>query len=177
MHTPLNFWAAIAQDISQFLNHRHPSHWKKADIEAFLIIFMDKIREICKQDDQKACLVLNVKQINDLQRRQIESLDLSYDTFRNIFHIQRSSGRPSTKHMFAIYLGYDSFQDYIAQKGLAEGTSAERHPSLIPHVSHDLLMIGLKPIYILIIERAFLLFVLWLIFRFLYDVMALWLTS
>lgn len=159
MSTLSAYWEAIALELARGTQNRHPKTWKKADIKAFLVEFIYKVRSICVKDERKACLLLNVKPGKTSNRLQINSLDLSYDTFRNIFQVKKSSGRATTKHMFAIYFGYDSFQDYLAKNKIENETKRvkkdRKKEKVIRTARPTPTLVALMPIYLSIISWMF----------------------
>lgn len=104
------FWEQVTLDISKKYNRlkRPISKWKRRDIELFLGDFLFDIEKQCEKDSRKQ----NLCGI---------PVNLSYDTFKRILQDKTSKGQKATQHMFAIYLGYISYQDYIAQNELEEG--------------------------------------------------------
>ena len=103
------FWELIAEALAHKTGLGQPAGWKKSIIENFIYDFLDDLKDICAQDEKKAvqCNIPVVR--NEFAYSQ---LTFSYDSFRRIFITRESNGNKTTKNMFAIYLGYDSFIDY-----------------------------------------------------------------
>ena len=103
------FWELIAEHLASKTGLGQPSGWKKSMIENFVFDFLDDLETICAQSEKKAiqCNVPRIK--NEFAYNQ---LTFSYDSFRRIFITRESKGSKTTKNMFAIYLGYDSYIDF-----------------------------------------------------------------
>ena len=103
------FWALIAENLAHKTGLGRPSVWKKSIVENFIYDFLEDLVSICTQDPKKASLC-NIPVIkNELAYKQ---LTFSYDSFRRIFMTRESNGSKTSKNMFAIYLGYDSYIDF-----------------------------------------------------------------
>ena len=103
------FWEQIAFDIEKEYKNGHPSTWEKEDIEIFRMRFGERLQLKCKQRPhfiEFLKLPINAKGKPELNIP-------SYDTFRRIFITKESNGKNYTRHLFAIYLDFQSFQDYI----------------------------------------------------------------
>ena len=108
------FWEHIALDIEQSYQNGHPANWKKAKIETFLFHLEERLSRICKASATKAELLgLRKNQNNSYQYDELKIP--SYSTFLRIFKEKTSNGKVSTRHKFAIYLGYECFEDYVNQ--------------------------------------------------------------
>ncbi|MEL6862775.1 MAG: hypothetical protein AAFP19_00080 [Bacteroidota bacterium] len=110
------FWAKISADIETQYGKGHPSNWKIGSIRAFLVDMEDKLYDICQDDFKKAklCGVPFVKgKYFVAEWKAIDTV-----TFRRIFKYQTSRGQASTKHQFAIYLGYESYEDYVNKRDI-----------------------------------------------------------
>jgi len=103
------FWELIAEDLAHKTGLGRLSVWKKSIIENFIYDFLEDLKIVCTQNEKKAiqCNVPVIK--NEFAYSQ---LTFSYDSFRRIFITQESNGSKTSKNMFAIYLGYDSYIDY-----------------------------------------------------------------
>lgn len=113
------YWASIAEAIAADFRNGHPQQWRKGEIELFLAAFLSKLEEVCRQDAEKAkrCGVPKIQGVF-----RYDQLRLSYDSFRRIFITQESEGNLRTKEMFAIYFGFDSYNDYLIKNDIkAEG--------------------------------------------------------
>ena len=108
------FWPIVAKDLEHEFNNGHPKNWTQADITVFLDALEQKILEHCQKDKNKA-QKLGIPIIKGKWAfEQWRSIDPS--TFRKIFRYKTSNGSPKTKHQFAMYLGYKSFEDYINKR-------------------------------------------------------------
>ena len=116
MKTLHQFWEEIALLITGFAGGTHPSAWKKSKIDAFLRDFHKKLAEICRQEPEKAALC-GVAVVNG---ETVQYPRLSYFSFRRIFITKESLGNRSTREMFAIYLGFESANDFLTRKGIFE---------------------------------------------------------
>lgn len=107
------YWMSVAERIAADFKNGHPENWKKGDIELFLSVFLSKLQEICRQDTEKAerCGVPKIK-----GEARYDQLKYSYYSFRRIFITKESEGNLTTKEMFAIYFGYDSYNDYLIKE-------------------------------------------------------------
>lgn len=115
------YWDSVSKDLEAFYGKGHPSKWKKIQISLFLEDLFFKIIEICKSDNNKARKI-GIPFVKG--KFHFEGFyPLSYDTFRRIFITQESNGRPSLREIFSIYLGYESFQDYILKKDIKKDGS------------------------------------------------------
>ncbi|MFK7950825.1 MAG: hypothetical protein AB8G11_24810 [Saprospiraceae bacterium] len=101
------FWQYVKTEIEEKHNpYRKPvDKWRKGEIESFLIDLSIKVEELCENDKKK----------NDLCGF---NYNISYDTFRRIFFVKSSSGQKTTRHLFAIFLGYDSYFDFLKSHNL-----------------------------------------------------------
>lgn len=108
------FWNAIAEAIQEKFGNGRPETWNKYKITTFLADFSTKLGQICSQDEHKAILC----RVKKNRSGEITPPTITYHSFRRIFITKESSGHPSTREMFAIYLGYDSAHDFMLQKGI-----------------------------------------------------------
>ena len=146
------FWESIANRLQTKVG-MGPENWKSADIKRFLTEFLNALDAICKSNPDKAkrCGIQN---LND--ELLYDQLVLAPDTIRNIFRYKRSSGSPITKNMFAIYFGFDSFDDYILknqivpilgdnsnQKEQDGNKNKQTHPDSWPYMKHAIITISL----------------------------------
>ncbi len=126
MQITKKYWTSIAERIATDFKNGHPEDWKKGDIDLFLVVFLTKLQEICRQDTAKAvrCGIPKIK--GELQYNQLK---LSYHSFRRIFITKESEGNLTTKEMFAIYFGYDSFNDYLIKNEIKKEEDTEDLPA------------------------------------------------
>ena len=108
------FWHEIALLLEQDSLNGPPGDWNRFKIESFLIRFKEKLSLICRQDPSKAKLC----RVSATRNGDIQEPGLSYHSFRRIFITRESQGNRTTRELFAIYLGFDSYEDFLAQKGL-----------------------------------------------------------
>lgn len=108
------FWHEIALLLEQDSLNGPPGDWNRFKIESFLIRFKEKLSLICRQDPSKAKLC----RVSATRNCDIQEPGLSYHSFRRIFITRESQGNRTTRELFAIYLGFDSYEDFLAQKGL-----------------------------------------------------------
>lgn len=123
------FWNAIAGAIQEKFGNGHPETWNKYKITTFLTDFSTDLGQICSQDERKAILCGAKKN----RAGELSPPTITYHSFRRIFITKESSGHPSTREMFAIYLGYDSAHDFMLQKGI--WTTNEPEVIAAPRVS------------------------------------------
>lgn len=116
------FWKEISQLLFSETGFSLPSQWNKGEIDAFLRRFLKRLKEICQQDPEKAALCGLIL----IKGGQLSDPTLSYHSFRRIFITKESQGKPTTREMFAIYFGYDSAHDLMAQKGIVEEPRPQR---------------------------------------------------
>ncbi len=112
MKTP-NYWQRIANELETDYGQGHPSQWRQETIEVFLSEMEEDVLSKIRRDVEKArlCGVPFIK-----GRYAVEQWkSVNPVTFRRIFQYNNSSGNKSTKHQFAIFLGYKSFEDYVAK--------------------------------------------------------------
>ncbi len=111
------FWEQIALDIQEQYKNGHPTHWKKQDIHLFLSKLENQIISFCQKSTEKADTLKIPK--NKKGKYNFDAFNtISYHTFRRIFVTKESLGKENTCHQFAIYFGFDSFQDYVNAKEL-----------------------------------------------------------
>ncbi|MDX1941049.1 MAG: hypothetical protein SFU99_10890 [Saprospiraceae bacterium] len=115
MSVSKKYWKSIANRIATDFKNGHPENWKKRDIELFLTALQSRLEQICRGDKKKTrrCGVPTIK-----GEIRYDKLTLSYDAFRRIFIVDESEGNQRTKEMFAIYFGYDSFNDYLIKNDI-----------------------------------------------------------
>ncbi|MCG8329469.1 MAG: PDZ domain-containing protein [Chitinophagales bacterium] len=120
------FWQAIADDIGETVKNGHPFTWDQKNIKAFLVNFEEKIADRCNQDPSLA-KVLNIQTVPPKSGYAPELFSIDPVTFRRIIIDRKSKGKAFTKNLFAIYLGYQSFQDYIAKKEITGEIKKQSH--------------------------------------------------
>lgn len=109
MSTKAKFWIDVAQHITYDTGGEPPEKWTKSEIDPFLKYFHQELQKRCAQDPAliEAC---------GWQKPKNGSIPdgstISYDSFRRIFITRESKGNLTTRNMFAIYLGYGSYDDY-----------------------------------------------------------------
>jgi len=107
------FWELIANDLTTKSGLGPPADWSKSIIELFIFEFLEALEESCKGNVKKAMLC-NVPRIKN--KFLYDQLRFSYDSFRRIFITKESKGNKTSKNMFAIYLGYNSYLDYWSSR-------------------------------------------------------------
>ncbi len=115
MKDSLQFWQDVTSYIEkEFGQGDPPSQWKQGQIEEFLIHLEEEIITKCKKEPSLArILKLPTKD----GRVNYSTLSVpSYDTFLRIFKNNESQGNNFTKNLFAIYLGYKSFNDFFNKR-------------------------------------------------------------
>lgn len=127
MNQAEKFWREIALLLAEESLNGQPKDWSRPRIESFLLRFQEKLNQICLQDPLKAkrCGLSAI-------RGGIQEPTLPYYSFRRIFITKESKGNRSTREMFAIYLGYDSYEDFLIQKSLEEDQKTEVSSGAIP---------------------------------------------
>lgn len=113
--TSRKYWNLVAQEIEQRNREGHPATWTKEVILRFLGGFISVVRQQCREDEKKAeaCGLVKTK-----AGFMYDQLDLSYDTFRRIFVTGESKGRRATWNLFAVYLGANSYGEYLLEQKL-----------------------------------------------------------
>lgn len=139
------FWDTIAEGLEQKYGSR-PNDWKKGDIEShFLLDLKTTVEEACLNDANKAELCGFKKE------SQIRLWEPTYDTFRRVFKSHETKGSSRTKNIYAIFLGFDSEDDFCRKKGI----SKVEQPSFSAIPSRSLsLPPALLPIFRKLIEGA-----------------------
>ncbi len=129
------YWESIAERIATDFKNGHPENWKKRDIELFLTALQSRLEQICRGDKKKTrrCGVPTIK-----GELRYDKLTLSYDAFRRIFIVDESEGNQRTKEMFAIYFGYDSYNDYLLKNDI-RGDDDEIAPIKIPKGTEEVI--------------------------------------
>ncbi|CAM1360781.1 hypothetical protein TPENAI_20062 [Tenacibaculum litopenaei] len=112
MHDSRRFWDEIAEDIQKKYGKGHPSTWKRSNFESFLSHLEEELMEITK--DKK-----NLANLCDIDHSKTNNHWKAFDptTLENIFRYKKNGGKRS-KNVFAIYLGYNSADDYCVKKGI-----------------------------------------------------------
>ncbi|WP_075342492.1 hypothetical protein [Tenacibaculum agarivorans] len=109
------FWVEIANTIEEEYGKGHPNTWGQVEIENFLEDFGGKLNNKMKQKPSVAIKCGVNKEVLGKIKQWTPIVDTS---FRRIFYYKQSIGHKSTRHAFAIYLGYNSAEDFISKKGL-----------------------------------------------------------
>lgn len=110
------FWQHVASDIQKNYQKGHPSQWKQGKINRFLVHFEDKLKERCQENEK---LIKGLDLFVKDGEVQFNGMRVpSYYTFHRIFKKKTSTGSYFYQNQFAIYLGYDSFENYATAKGL-----------------------------------------------------------
>ncbi|MCG8331943.1 MAG: hypothetical protein MI974_29925 [Chitinophagales bacterium] len=109
------YWKYIAEVIERSYGAGPLKTWKQKEIESFLDDLEKKVREACKKNPSKAQLC-NIERVKGVyQFHKWRTIDTG--TFRRIFITEKTKyPKSATKHQFAIYLGYNSFEDLINQE-------------------------------------------------------------
>ena len=104
------FWRSISKDLEQ-QRESPTADWKKNYIETdFLIKLSEKVTRLCEKDNAKK------KRCNKQVGQPVET---SYYTFRRYLQLAPpNSGDAKTRHIYAIYLGYKSCEDYCEKKNI-----------------------------------------------------------
>lgn len=105
------YWDEVAKDIEKQFEE-HPSEWSESLVEDFVEKFM-------KED-----LVNKMRENKQLEKELVghENTDLrkfktiSPKAFKEIFKNRESGGKTYTKNIFAIYLGYLSYRDFVTKR-------------------------------------------------------------
>lgn len=116
MSTKTKFWNDTAQYIANNTNGIPPKNWTKSEIDPFLHHFYQQLKQRCTENTSliEAC---SWQQPKDGQAPSGSTI--SYDSFRRIFITKKSMGNRTTRNMFAIYMGYTSYDDYFCQNNAA----------------------------------------------------------
>lgn len=122
MDTLEKYWEEIARLIAESSGGDHPANWNKFKIDAFLQDFNRRLEVLCQDDPRKAALC----GIAGVKGNGIQNPGISYFSFRRIFITRESTGNKSTREMFAIYLGFDSMNDFMAQKNIPVYSKPEK---------------------------------------------------
>ena len=103
------YWNLIANKLAVQTKVGAPEKWSKSIIENFIYNLIEKLEIECTQNEKKAklCKVPKIRGVY-----AFDQLKFSYDSFRRIFITRESNGNKTTKHMFAIFLGYDSYLEF-----------------------------------------------------------------
>lgn len=103
------FWSEIAKDIEEtYKNGKPPSEWSESDIDLFLQEMGIVLNTYCDHDLKK----------KNLCREPVTAVSNSafYKIFKDKNNKYNNKGQKITKHKFAIYLGYDSYETYYRRK-------------------------------------------------------------
>jgi hypothetical protein len=109
MSTKAKFWIDVAQHITNDAGGEPPVKWTKSEIDPFLKYFHQQLQKRCAEDPAliEACGWQHPK-----NGAIPDGSTISYDSFRRIFITKESQGNRTTRNMFAIYMGYQSYDDY-----------------------------------------------------------------
>jgi len=120
------FWDYIATRISALNGNEPPSEWRDSKIKDFLDQMDTKLVDLFRKDSRLAekCGLSYPK--NNYDYTQFRCMVPS--TFRRLFRYdtsKKSSGNVTTKNKFAIFLGYQSFEDLIRKEKLSQATASQ----------------------------------------------------
>jgi len=103
------FWRKIAEDIqAKYKPLGIPCiEWKKKDILIFLAHLEEVVENRCKSN----------KKLNQILGR---SYSTGYHTFRKIFQVDEGWGNVRTRDLFAIYLGYNDYHQYLEENNMSK---------------------------------------------------------
>jgi len=126
------YWNLIAHKISMETNIGSPEDWNKSMIENFIFNLIERLKIECQHNEFKAklCRVPKIK-----GAYAFDQLKFSYDSFRRIFITKESKGNKTTKHMFAIYLGYNSYIEFWNREADTENEGLSTKAALISYYS------------------------------------------
>ena len=103
------FWEQVAEDLADANGGHHPKDWKESDIRSFNVDFQIRLVDIFKKDRTKARICGQAW--NDKNYDDFNAPDNT--TFRRIFQKKTSKSNVGKRNQFAVYLGYNSFEDYV----------------------------------------------------------------
>ena len=136
METQEIFWISIATRIEKEFGQGHPTTWGRSKGGLFLKAFKLRLAEFCNQDITKAekCGLTGIE--SPFDHSQIQC---SYHTLWRVLIKDGKNGNATTRNMFAIYFGYDSFEDYVIKNNLLdEKGSANKNEVSFKTVGEDL---------------------------------------
>ena len=102
------FWGNVAEFIKEDFDHGHPSKWKRGITVKFLGHLEEAILERT-EDNESLAKICNVTISKGGYRRWNP---MHPTTIENLFKYETTKGDDYTKNIFAIYMGYPSFEDY-----------------------------------------------------------------
>ncbi len=109
MSTKTQFWIDVAEHIFKDTGGEPPEKWTKSEIDPFLTYFHQQLQERCAENPA----LIEVCGWQQPKNGAIPNgSTISYDSFRRIFITGESKGNRTTRNMFAIYMGYQSYDDY-----------------------------------------------------------------
>lgn len=125
MSTKAKFWIDASQHITNDTTGEHPENWTKSEIDPFLRYLHQKLQQRCTEAPYliEACGWQKPKQ-GELP----DGSTISYDSFRRIFITRESEGNRTTRNMFAIYMGYQSYEDYLNQNNNKQSAGSKALP-------------------------------------------------
>ena len=112
------YWENIALLIEYELQMGNPENWGQGQINTFLVLLEETVQRSCQNDPDKAlrCGVPYIK--GEYLTKHWRTIDSS--TFRRIFKYGTSIGKTQTKQQFAIFLGFDSYEHFLIERGLGQ---------------------------------------------------------
>lgn len=104
------FWESIARDLEEEEGSA-PSTWRKNRIETYFLPKLDeRVIRLCENDKLKK------QRCGKLKDKDLIS---GYNTFLRYFHDKNyKGGTAKTRHIYAIYVGADSYEDYCNNNGI-----------------------------------------------------------
>jgi len=111
------YWKYISEQLEKTYESGSPNAWSQKVIQSFLLELDDKLIDIFLEDKNKARRV----DFRFTDKKEAlsgwQSMDTS--TFSRIFKYGKTKNtKDRTNDLFAIYLGYDSFEDLINKNGI-----------------------------------------------------------
>ncbi len=115
--TVKQFWGQVFDLLVLDFGHGHPRTWTKPVAHNFLRKFHQKLARICAQDLEKATLCQVVGPDGT-----IGSPTIGYTT---LYRITKRDGRGDnrSRQMFAIYLGANSYEEFVLEHQLNRSTA------------------------------------------------------
>ncbi len=107
------FWTDVAKGIEAKYERGNPGKWQEYQMEEFLIHMSSELEPKFIDDAD-----LHYKCGGAYNNHKIPYYKLSASSFRRIFIREDSLGHITTRNAFAIYLGYQSAEDYIHRKNV-----------------------------------------------------------
>jgi len=108
------FWEQVAEDLAKEYGGHHPRNWTESDIRRFNSTFVTRLTKAFREDRNKVRLCGLAWE--DRQFKDFHAPDNG--TFRRIFQKKTSRSNVSKRNQFAIYLGYDSFEDFVLKRNI-----------------------------------------------------------